>query len=132
MTQDEALSALLDDALPPEDAARLRAAIAADPALRADHAALARVDEALETFAREMAFLPQVALPATRATRPRLLSAGALALGLCGLLAIRMLPKLLDMPLAGLAVQALAAGAILVAILALTREHGGTQEGARA
>jgi len=29
-------------------------------------------------------------------------------------------------------VQALAAGAILVAILALTREHGGTQEGARA
>lgn len=126
MTQDEALSALLDGALAPEEAARLRAAIAADPALRADHAALAHVDEALRTMADEMAFLPQAPAPLSP-----VLSAGGVAVGLAGLLAVRLLPKLLDLPLAGLAVQALAAGAILIAILTLTREHGGTGKEAR-
>lgn len=131
MTQDEALSALLDGALAPEEAARLRAAIAADPALRADHAALAHVDEALRTMADEMAFLPHVALPQAPAPLSHVLSAGGVAVGLAGLLAVRLLPKLLDLPLAGLAVQALAAGAILIAILTLTREHGGTGKEAR-
>jgi anti-sigma factor RsiW len=60
------LSALLDDELAPDRAAEVRQAIAADPELRREYEALARVDDDLRAHARETVFQPRVEIPQHR------------------------------------------------------------------
>jgi anti-sigma factor RsiW len=100
------LSALLDGELPPERTAQVRAAIEADPALRAEYEQLCQSHAAWSEAAASAAFRPQ--LRAVRGRSLRLLAQGAC--GALALLVVRFAPKFAPSP----------AGALLpVAVLAI-------------
>lgn len=124
MTQvrDEELSALLDGELDEREAARVRAAIAADPGLRREFEALERLHEQLGEAAEQFAFMPDIELPraAPASVRAWMVGAGVVL----ALLAIRFLPKFVDLTVAGIAVQITACAAIAFVIVKMTRQAG--------
>ncbi len=75
MTQvhDEELSALLDGELDEREAARLRARIAADPALRREFEALQRVHDRLGEAAEQLAFMPDIVVPQAAMSSARII-----------------------------------------------------------
>lgn len=120
--QSEELSALLDGELSTARAAHVRAAIAADPALRVEYALLVRSDAALRAVADATAFDPDVAMPAGAA--PPAGAWGLVAVALPALVLVRMLPKFSALPALALGLQ-VAAGLIMLLVtvrLARTRE----------
>lgn len=124
MTQvrDEELSALLDGELDEREAARVRAAIAGDPALRRQFEALERLHTRLGEAAEQFAFTPVIELP-----RPAPAPIGTWMAGagvVLALLAIRFLPKFVDLAVAGIAVQIAACAAIAFVIVRMTRQTG--------
>jgi anti-sigma factor RsiW len=124
MTQvrDELLSALLDGELDEREVARVRAAIAADPALRRQYEALERLHAQLGEAAEQFAFMPEIELPRAAAAPVAAWMAGA---GLVlALLAIRFLPKFVDLAVAGIAVQVAACAAIAFVVVRMAREAG--------
>ncbi|MBE3099940.1 MAG: hypothetical protein IMZ44_22710 [Planctomycetes bacterium] len=102
------LSALLDGELPPDRAAQVRAAIEADPALRADYERLSRLDAAWSAAASSAAFRPQ-----PRAIgRLSLRFVARVACGLLALLLVRFAPWFTPAPL-----SSLLAAAVLAVVL---------------
>jgi anti-sigma factor RsiW len=124
MTQvhDEELSALLDGELDEREAARLRARIAADPALRREFEALQRVHDRLGEAAEQLAFMPDIVVP--QAERPAVGAWMAAAAGVLALLAIRFLPKFVDLAVVGIAVQVAACAAIAFVVIRMARQVG--------
>lgn len=120
----EELPALMDGELDAERAAQVQARIDADPALRAEYAALFRVDLVLRGAAEAAAFVPDVAVPLsqTRTSSGRLWAAGAATV--IALLVVRFLSKFIDAAAVGLFVQLAAGAAMLLLTLRLTRTAG--------
>ncbi len=117
------LSALLDGELPPERAAQVRAAIEADPGLRADYERLSRLDAAWSAAAASAAFRPQ-----PRAIgRPSLRFVARAACGLGALLLVRFAPWFAPAPLSPLlatAVLAAVLGWVLLRSMQATAANG--------
>ena len=124
MTQvrDELLSALLDGELDEREAARVQAAMAADPALRRRYEALERLHARLGEAAEQFAFMPDIELPRASPAPVGAWMAGAGVV--LALLAIRFLPKFVDLAVAGIAVQIAACAAIAFLIVRMTRQPG--------
>jgi anti-sigma factor RsiW len=115
--QAEELSALLDGELSAERAAEVQVQIAADPALRADYAALARLDAWARASAGAAAFTPTVRLPAlAQAVGWGWIMAGALVL-----LLVRFVPKVAVMATPGLWLQLGVCAVVLIVVVRLAR-----------
>ena len=127
------LSGLLDGQLDPQRAAEVRRAIEVDPGLRAEFDRLSALDRAWSLAARQAAFRPQVAWPRDRGAPALRVAAVALALG--ALVAVRLLPKVLDsafvhaMALHGLVLAGLVAGLVWMARDIDTHDSATTQPG---
>ena len=119
---DEELSALLDGELDEHEAARIRARIAADPALRREFEALQRVHERLGEAADQLAFMPEIVIP--QAERPAVGAWMAGAAGVLALLAIRFLPKFVDLAVVGTAIQIAACAAVAFVVIRMARRVG--------
>jgi anti-sigma factor RsiW len=115
--QSEELSALLDGELRPERAAEVRARIAADPALRAEYTALARLDDWARAEAEAAAFTPTVRLPASRSVS----GWGWAVAGALALLLVRFVPKIAPLATPGLWLQLVACGVVLIVVARLAR-----------
>ncbi|MBI4581169.1 MAG: hypothetical protein HY718_15815 [Planctomycetes bacterium] len=113
------LSALLDGELTPSRAAEVRAAVDADPALRAEFDQLQALDAACRSAAATATFPPQVAVPAAHPSW----SWTAIGVAAVLLLIVRLAPKLLDLAAAGVLLNAAALAVAVVWLVRLTRGH---------
>lgn len=120
--RDEELSALLDGELDPQRAEEVRACIEADPALREQFSALTQLDARLCRAAEQARFMPDITFSAApvRTTAAWQWPAGLAAV--VALVGIRLLPKLVELPLFGLALQLAACGAIAFIVIRMVRE----------
>lgn len=122
MTQvhNEELSALLDGELDEREAARVRARIAADPELSREFENLKRVHERLGEAAEQLAFMPEIAVPqAERGAVGAWMTGAAVVLAL---LAVRFLPKFVDLAIVGIALQIAACAAVAFVIIKMARQ----------
>jgi anti-sigma factor RsiW len=122
MTPIEAIeiSAYLDGELSPTRAKELEAALANDPVLRAEFAALARQDRSWRATATSANFQPTVRLHQPSAGL-QTTSAPALASALIILIAVRVLPKLTDTLSWGLLLHGAALAVIVGWVIHMTR-----------
>jgi anti-sigma factor RsiW len=120
--QDGELSALLDGELDSQRAEVVRAAINADPALREEFDALARLDARLRSAAEEAAFMPDVSFPAAAARQASAWHWPAGVALVLALIAIRFLPKLAELPLFGISLQVAACAAVSFIVVRMVRE----------
>jgi anti-sigma factor RsiW len=120
--RDEELSALLDGELDPRRAEEVRALIQADPALRAEFDALAQLDSRLSAAAAETAFTPEVSFPESETSGSPAWQWGAGLAVVVALIIIRLLPKVVELPLFGIGLQLAACAAIAIVVLAMARE----------
>lgn len=123
----EELSALIDGELDPARAAIVRAAIHADPELAAQFQGLNALDEALRMTATEAAFSPVFTLPATTEAAAISWRWPASIAAILMLVVVRLLPKLIELPLLGLMAQLLVLGTVIVVVMRMARETDLTQ-----
>jgi len=119
---DHELSGLLDGELDPRRADEVRALIRNDAALSREYEALASLDARLSRAADETAFAPATAFPADASRAARSWYWPLAIAGVPALVAIRILPKLVDLSLLGLVVQFAAFAAIAVMIVRMARD----------
>ena len=112
----EELSAFLDGELDAERVREVEMQIAADPALLRAFEALSGADAAWRAVAATAIFEPAVELPAT-GSRPSWLVASAPLI--VALVLLRMAPKLIESPVFGFGLHAIALAALLAAIIRL-------------
>jgi anti-sigma factor RsiW len=117
------LSALLDGELDPQRAAEVRACIESDPALRQQFDALTQLDVRLRRSAEQARFMPEIAFPAEPAREaPAWQWAAGLAV-VVALIGVRLLPKLIELAVFGLALQLAACAAIAFVVIGMARER---------
>jgi anti-sigma factor RsiW len=116
------LSALLDGELDPQRAEEVRACIESDPALREQFNALKQLDARLRRTAEQARFVPEIAFPAEPAGEaPAWQWAAGLAV-VTALIGVRLLPKLVELAVFGLALQLAACAAIAFVVIGMARE----------
>ena len=120
--QDEELSALLDGELDAQRAEEVRARIKADPALRKEFDALARLDQRLSYAAEQAAFLPELSFPEKAGTERPAWHWKAAIVVVLALLVARLLPKLAELPLIGIGLHVAAIVAISAIVMTMARE----------
>jgi anti-sigma factor RsiW len=120
--RDEELSALLDGELDSQRAEEVRACIEADPALREQFNALMQLDARLCRAAERARFMPDITFSAAPVRETAAWHWPAGLAGVAALVGIRLLPKLVELPLFGLALQLAACGAIAFIVIRMARE----------
>jgi len=119
----EELSALIDGELDATRATQVRAAIAADPALRADYEALARLDMGLRGAADASRFAPDIDLPRASTAARTVRDWAILPVVTLGLLLVRLMPKFIDLAALGWLLQIAVASAILFMVVRMASER---------
>jgi anti-sigma factor RsiW len=117
------LSALLDGELDPQRAEEVRACIESDPALREEFDALKQLDGRLWRTAEQARFMPEISFaaePAGEAPAWQWTAGLAVVVALIG---VRLLPKLVDLAVFGLALQLAACAAIAFVVIGMARER---------
>ena len=112
--QIEELSALLDGELSAERAAEVRTNLATDPALSEEYEALLKLDAQIRGAAKAALFVPEIAIPMKDAAGDWHSAAGTATV--LALLAVRFLPKFINVAALGLCLQ-LAAGAAMIFVI---------------
>lgn len=120
--QEEELSALLDGELDPQRVNEVRTLIQSDPGLRMQLDALTKLDARLRRLGKQAAFSPDVSFSAEGVSETpawQWLTGTAVVLLL---ITVRLLPKLVELSLFGLALQLAACAAMVFIIIRMARE----------
>lgn len=120
--QEEELSALLDGELDSQRAEEVRALVQADPALREQLDALAMLDARLWRAGAQAAFSPEISFSAGAVSEAPAWHWPAGLVVVLALIVVRLLPKLVELPIFGIGLQLAAFAAIVLIIIGMTRE----------
>lgn len=120
--QDEELSALLDGELGSQRAEEVRAMIQADSRLLTRFESLQKLDARLWRAGEQAAFNPDVSVPADAVSGTPVWQWAAGIAVVLSLITVRLLPKLVELSLLGLALQLAACAAMVFVIIRMAHE----------